>query len=283
MGFAAGSDNVQPLDQFNAVGAGQNATLSLPAADGLAYASITFDTNQPADKIERFRLFLNGDSIIDMTGSELKMREKYLGLPAGREGLYTFSWREPNHETREGRDFSGLVTMLGDTVTCEVKLAADASNPTIKAFAETYQVVTQTKAGVLPAPRTHVLRVAGQNVSASSVGRVQHSDIVKGPRIKRIHIGSGVGVIDNLEIKRNQLVVFDCSKEVNDHLLSRCGLVPQDKYFHYDPTREGFPIQDLEKTQSSGHLGSSGGTFVFYKNVVTSGVFKYLYETIEGV
>lgn len=271
-------DVITPMNAFSAVGAGERANVRLPTGDGLGYARLLFQSNLAPAEIGRLTVTLNTTVLIDMTGGELVMRRKYFGLPdKSAAGLFELDLRAPvgTYHTREGRDATSIVTENGDVLSIEVAIAAGAATPTLKGYAVTFAAAQRVRGGTVALRRRTSMTIKRQSFQTVATGEVENSAMPLGPRIQRVHIGGGSGAIDHLKIERNSQVMFDSPKAINDALLEQAGRAPQGNYFHYDPTQEGYVVQDTLITASQ--------NFIWRMNAETAGTIPFLFERLENV
>ena len=257
-------DYPRPLNSFSAVGAGERANVRLPSANGLRYDEIHLESNVAPADIERVTVTVNADVLVDITGTELRMREAYFGNVAVTN-MYTLSFREPMARTMGGTDLTSLVTQNGDNIVVEVDLASSVTNPTLKAYAIT---------SASPVGRQVVMRIRKQSFTPSATGEQEYTTMNRGPNIKRVHIGGAAGDLDKVTIERNQAVIYELTRARNEYLLGRDGLVPQSGYFHVDPISSGFALDDMLPTLAQ--------SFVWKFNVTTVGSLPLLAETVEA-
>lgn len=229
------------LNGFTGVNWDDKATLIV--SPGPTYHEIILETNLTPDQIERVEVNLNGDDIYQLTGAELKMLEAYKKRPAV-EGLYIIPFADIVGKNLTGSEYTALVTLPGDNLTLNVKIGqpADSANPgTIKLAAHAVVAESQPVRVLIP-------RIKTETMQATAEGDNEYMQLLGGfgpnKYLKRLHLKSAK--ISGIEIQRDRIQIYhNPSKAVNNLLLSRSKLAPQNGYWHFDPVRRGFLLQDL--------------------------------------
>lgn len=244
------------LNSFSAVGAGQTANLVLE--NGPYYQDIYLKYSGSASEIESVKLKLNTVSLFELSGTQLNMLADYYGYH--RELNYfalPLSCIQSNELKR--RLQTGIATFAGDNLVLEVKIAATATNPELEAFAE-----VRPNPGIRPVVR----RFMPYTIPANGAGVCQFTSFDKNqtgqsPRIVAAHFFKDGNDINSLEIKRDKTVLHEMEKAHNDFILKREGRTPQAKYYHFDPTRVDYPVEEAMATASQSlefkfDVGSAG-------------------------
>jgi hypothetical protein len=221
------------LDSFTAVGAGEVANLVL--ANGVRYDEIYLETNQP-NKIEYVRLTLNAIELFRLTKAELDMLDTHDGIPSS-SSYVSIPLAMTQANLLDSQLITGLVTGAGDNVVLEVKFAADAASPTLKAFAN-----VSAHGGV----RQVVRRFVKYTIPVAAEGEVDFTSLVKGPRILRMFFATNY--MDKLEIIQDMRSVFKLTKARNNMLLARAGKGSISNYFVLNAVKRDFPVIDAMAT-----------------------------------
>jgi len=205
---------------------------------GSTYHEIVLDTNSqtsseflsPAD-IEHVKVILNGDTILTMTGAQLKMINAYKGLHE-EDGIYIIPFGDRSANMIESQYFGALVTFPTDNISLEVKIAAKGTHVDAKPTLEGQAWVSARQDARIWLPRVRTL-----NFVASASGENTLDTLPRGPIIQKMHIQSAA---TRLVVRRERLEVFDSTKSINNFNLKQWGRDPQGGYFHFDPTATGF-------------------------------------------
>lgn len=264
------------FDSFNGSSAnGFNGKFNLQLPAGITYKEITIhSTHLNNDQLRRITLSLNGDSLIDVTGSVLRMIQKYKNETI-RDGKWVITFADFSMTTQEGQNLTSLVTLPGENVILEVETdAPTAAQVQAKAVAsiraEGILGISQTQR--LTAPRVYrdVMNggVAGENRFKNFVNQNRTTNPV---RIRRAHMFDGS--INNLEIKRNGITLFDKTLEDQNYSIERFGFAPQPDIFHFDAVKTAFGV--------AGPLRTQGSTFELIPTKNQVGDFEVIFETLE--
>jgi len=222
------------LDSFSAVEPGSDANLVIQP--GVTYDGIYLETSLAPSEIENARLQLNAEEIWSLSGAELVMLDKFdviydsFGGPVYRYSLPI------QYETAVLADMQRVTSLTigpGDNCVLKVKIAAGATSPTLEAFAET---------SAFRGYRDAIRKFERYTVPVAGAGTAEFFSVNRGSRVLRMHFKTAN--MDGLEIVRDRLKVYELDKGRNDYLLKRSGRVPQSGYFHFDPTKQGFPVLD---------------------------------------
>lgn len=227
------------LESFSAVGPGSTANLVL--ATGLTYDAIYIETNLAPAEILGVKLELNAEEIFNLTGAELVMLDQFDEVEASFAGP-TYRYNLPlQFESAVLADTQRTLSLAlgpGDNCVLNVDIAT-GTTPVLSAFAET---------GADRGKRELVRKFERYTVPVAAAGTTEFFSMNKGSRVIRMHFDSDD--MEGLEIVRDRLKLYELDKARNDFLLQRAGKTPQTGYFHFDPTKRGFPIIDSFSTQA---------------------------------
>ena len=256
-------------------GGGFSSQWSLNLDVGPTYKEIILDTNLDDDQLTQIMMTLNGDTFVDVSGADLQMLEAYKGN-AAETGKFVIPFSDFSAKTQEGQDLTELVTMEGDNLTIVVKTAAATAQQVTDSLVPTLTAQAVMASGLEPdgskKQRITLPRMYSELVQAGATGRNVYKNFNRGPRIRRMHLGSTVTA---LEIKRDKLTRFDSTKDMNEFLLKREGLVPQAGYYHFDPLMYKFAKSDF--------LQTAGQSFEVNPTVSAAGDVPVIFETVETV
>ena len=257
-------------------GGGFSSQWSLNMDVGPTYKEIVLDTNLDDDQLTQVMLTLNGDTFVDISGDDLQMLEAYKGNVA-ETGKFVIPFSDFSAKTQEGQDLTELVTMEGDNLTIVVKTAAATAAQVTASLVPTLTAQAVMASGLnadgSKKQRVTLPRLYSELVQAGATGRNVYKNFNRGPRIRRLHLGSAA--VTSLEIKRDKLTRFDSSKGMNEFLLKREALVPQTGYYHFDPLMYKFAKSDF--------LQTAGQSFEINPTVSSAGDVSVIFETVETV
>ncbi len=254
---------VKPLNSFNGVGFDSKASMSLPV--GPTYSEIHLSTNLTAAQIRQVSVILNGDTIIQVSGDDLVMMEKYKGHYV-EAGKFVIPFTNPNAKNQIGGQFGGLVTLAGENITLEVEIGSGSGAITLQAYS--FQLPAQAVRTYVPRIRTHVMQ-------ASSTGWNDFTTFPAGAAIfiRRAYFK---GAINRLKLDVDSLTLFDALTGVQAFQQKRVGRFPQDGIFIFDPTLEGYESADVLNT---GYRSE----FVFRLDTAEAKPIPILVESIQQV
>lgn len=251
------------LESFSAVGAGQSANLVL--ATGLTYDAVYIETNLAPADILGVKLELNAVEIFNLTGAELVMLDQFDEVEtsfAGPVYRYNLPLQFESAILADTQRTLSLALGPGDNCVLNVDIAPGASSPVLAAFAET---------GPDRGRRELVRKFERYTVPVAAAGTTEFFSMNKGSRVIRMHFSSAD--MTGLEIVRDRLKLYELDKARNDFLLQRAGKTPQTGYFHFDPTKRGFPIIDSFSTAAQ--------NLVFKLSMDAGGNVPVLVERLE--
>jgi Viral coat protein P2 N-terminal domain len=259
---------------FNGGGFSSQFTLNMDV--GPTYKEIVLDTNLDNDQLVQIMVTLNGDTIVDLSGEQLRMLEAYKDR-FQQDGKFVIPFADMSAKTQDGQNLTELVTLEGDNLTLTVKTGAATAGQVSSSLVPTLMGEAVMSSGVdangVKRKRVIIPRLYSELVQAGSTGRNVYKNFNRGPRIRRLHFESNV--VSNLEIKRDKLVRVDISADMNSYLLKREGLVPQANHFHFDPLMYKFAKSDF--------LQTAGQSFEINPTVTSVGDLPVIFETVETV
>lgn len=226
------------LQSFSAVGAGQTANLVL--AGGVTYDAIYIETNVPPAQITYVELKLNANEVFSLSGDELVMLDQFdevYSAFAGPTYRYALPLQIEYAVLADVQRQTGLVIGPGDNCVINVKIDGAAVTPVMSAFAET---------SAMRGARNVVRTFQRYTVPVAAAGITEFFNLNKGNRLLRAHFKSAD--MSSLEIVRDRLKIYELDKARNDYLLERAGRTVQAGYFHFDPTKHGYPVIDSMST-----------------------------------
>lgn len=236
---------VTKLNSFTGTGYGEKATLTIPI--GPTYDEFFLKTNLTAAQLTRVTLILNADEIIVLDGEMIKKLEAYKGL-AQTDGFFTIPMADITAKTKNGVNYTGLVTEVGDNITLEVEIAptAEQTPPAIELQAWATVSARQPARIVIPQIKKHTMQ-------ASSTEN-EFLDLTSGPLhlVRRMHFLSGE--IHALQIYRDFVKVYDATKELEEMRAKRNRRFWQTDVYHFDPIMRGFYIDELFQTMKQSEL-----------------------------
>lgn len=256
---------VKALNSFNGVGFNSKASMSLPV--GPTYNEIHLNTSLSASQIRQVSVVLNGDTIIQVSGDDLLMMEKYKGHYI-ENGVFVIPFTNPNAKNQNGAQFGGLVTLAGENITLEVEIGGGTGALTLDAIA--YQTPAP-----LDARRVWVPRIRTHTAQATAAGWNDFTTLPTNQFIflRRVYFKSD---LMRLKVERDNLILFDAKAAQQAYQQKRVGRFPQANTFIFDPTQYGFEQSDALNT---GH----NSEFVFSYEVDTAAPIAILVESIQQV
>ena len=264
------------FDSFNGSSAnGYSGRFNLQLPAGITYKEITLHgVNLNNNQIRRVTLSMNGDSLIDVTGEVLRMIQRFKNNHI-EDSKWVIPFTDFSMTTQEGQNLTSLITLPGENIVLEIETDAPTqeqvdNNSVASIRAEGILGVSQTQRITVPRLYRDVMNggVAGENRFRNFVNQNKTTSPV---RIRRAHMFDGS--INNLEIKRNGITLFDRPLGDNNYSLRRFGKAPQENIYHFDPVKTDFGIADALRTQ--------GSTFEMIVNKDTVGDFEAIFETLE--
>jgi len=237
--------------------------MSLPV--GPTYNEIHLVTSLSATQIRQVSVVLNGDTIIQVSGNDLVMMEKYKGHYV-QDGMFIIPFTNPTAKNQNGANFGGLVTLAGENITLEVEIGDGSNGITLDAYA--FQTPARATRVFVPRIRTHVMQAsaAGWNDFTTFPANAATS-------IRRAYFKAK---INRLKVERDNLILFDAKETLQRMQQKRVGRFPQENIYIFDPTMYGFEQADVLNT---GYQSE----FVFRVDAVEAKPISILVESIQQV
>ncbi|WP_394183375.1 major capsid protein P2 [Marinomonas posidonica] len=263
------------LNGFNGVGWGSKASMSL--ATGPTYNEIQLVTSLTAAQIRQVSVILNGDTIIQVTGKQLVMMEKYKKHHVQeaqfdgdgnltQKGIFVIPFTNPNAKNQNGAYFGGLVTLQGENITLEVEIENGSGALSLEAFS--YQAPAQSRRIFEPRIKEHIFQ-------ANATGWNDFTTLPTGADIN-IRRAYFKGDLKRLIMERDGITLFDVTAEVQAFQQQRTGRAPQEGYFILDPTMYGFEQADILNTGKKSE-------FVFRTELGKAEAVPILVESVKQV
>lgn len=261
------------IKSFSGVQRGEVASVQI--SGGPTLHEIALETNILPQHILRASLILNGDTIIEMTGEQMKMLERYK-KQYEQAGMFILPIADISGRSLEGQAETALVTFPTDNITLEVAIAPepDPQNPLVSPSLRADALVSAASD-----ERVIIPRVRTVTFSPDSTGENIMNTLPRGPELRRMHLRNSDGGspaecgIDFLRILRDRLTVYELSAHRNEFELKRRERAPQDLYFHFDPIASGFNRMDKFRTASD--------ELEFKLDMNNTNVVQILLETVE--
>lgn len=255
---------IKPLSSFNGVGFSSKMSMSLPP--GPTYNEIHLKTNLTAAQLRQISIVLNGDSIVQVSGDDLVMMERYKGHYVD-ETIFIIPFSNPNAKNKQGALYGSLVTLQGDQITLEIETGTGSG--AIELTATSFQSPSVSERLWIPRIRTHVMQAnaEGWNDYTTWPAGVDRS-------IRRAYFKSEG--LKQLKIEVDNLIYHDVKSDLLANQQKRVGRFPQEDVYVFDPTLYGFEMGDVFNT---GHRES----FVFRVDVANAAPIPILFETIQQI
>ncbi|MBJ7539255.1 major capsid protein P2 [Marinomonas transparens] len=263
------------LNGLNGVAWGSKASVALPA--GPTYTEIHLETSLTAEQIRQVNVILNGETIVQVSGADLVMMEKYKkhhiqeatfdndGVLT-QKGIFVIPFTNPTAKNQNGANFGGLVTLKGENITLEIEIADGTGALSLGGFS--YSTFAQARRIWEPNIKTHIFQ-------ANSTGLNDYPNFPSSDKVnlRRMYFK---GDISRLVLERDGTTLFDASKGVYEFQQVRVGRVPQTGYFTFDPTIYGYEMADVLNT-------GKVSEFVFRLDLGTAAAVPILVESIKQV
>ncbi|RCX07047.1 major capsid protein P2 [Marinomonas foliarum] len=242
------------LNGFNGVGWGSKASMSLPV--GPTYNEIQLITSLTAAQIRQVTVSVNGETIVQVSGAQLVMMEKYKKhfvqeaefettgegesevTTLTQSGVFVIPFTNPTAKNQNGAYFGGLVTLQGENVTLEVEIDNGSGSLSLEGMA--FLAPSQTRRIFMPRIREHIFQ-------ANAIGWNDFTTFPAGAAVN-IRRAYFKGEVNRLIVDRDTTTLFDVTKEVQAVQQKRVDRVPQDGYFVFDPTMYGYEQADVLNT-----------------------------------
>jgi hypothetical protein len=247
----------------------KNARNQMDVVPGATFQNLEIVTNITNPLlITKVEVELNGENIVNCTGSDLKMVQACTKRTRSA-ARYLIPFYRSEAKTIDGMRSGELVTLPTDTFTVFVTVGETAALvPTLRGRA----LVTPSQSVRYFIPKLDVI-----NVNASADGRNDYfwNNRSAALFIRRLHFGATD--ITKMRIYRDDLKVFEANAEDNaEDLGEGDDNAPQANYFHFDPAHIGFQLQGLFPTIARKEL-----RFEFEKTA--GGNVRVVRETIQQV
>ncbi len=242
------------IPNTTAVAANQPATWSVPIglryhSFQLAYSGITLA------QMDQIRLNVNGETIHRYTGVQRDKLNQFDGraaaggiltIPLDRFGLY----RQDGEEMTALR--TGVADKLGkiiNKVEIEIDVNAAAAAPAIAINA----TASDNPSGIGPGI---IQRVLSYNRNFGASGVVEWADLPKATEGSKYQVINRAAFfasnITNMEVSRDNKIIFQRTKALNDRVQLDGVRVPQSGLFVIDPTCEGYDFEGINLVQGNG-------------------------------
>lgn len=259
------------LPSFNAVGAGQTATVNLPTNRRYHKLFINYKGNankatMEAD-IEEIRILVDGNVQRRFSAADLFKVNALNGIGV-TPGFLPIYFSEPWRRNAIGEDALAWGMYDRGTFQIEIDIASGATSPTLSG-AYVYDNVAQ--------PLMNIMKWRKQSVGVTSTGLLTHSTLSKTDIYHRIHcFETAAGDIADVSIELDGLNVYDFTDAENTILLADAGLVTQSDAFHivFDETQR---VDDGLKMFYPD--GSKISDFIIDFNMSVANDFTMLIET----
>lgn len=228
------------MPSFEAVGAGQTATLRLPI--GLTFHQVWIEyAGVTLAQMTGIRVVANGQPIHTYgSGTELDRLNQYEGRSAAA-GILCLDFDRYGLLNQAEREFTALGTgNPGDpspltTLQIEIDVDAGAVGTTLSARA------------VQSIPQNLGLFKKLRRFTYSPGGALDFeiSDLPKGDIINWLAFQFSANDLNRLRVERDNYTVFDREDQLNERIQSDGVRVPQGSQFVYDPTEEGVGTEGL--------------------------------------
>lgn len=238
------------LPSFNAVGAGQTATLNLPT--GVRYHNIKMFYKDNATKasiiaaINEVRIKIDGK--VQRTFKPDELYKVYAANGVNFiAGLLPIYFSEPWRRNATSEDILAWGTVGVGTFQIEVDIKSTATAPKLHAFA----VVDNVQAQLVD-----IIKWRRQNIPNNETGLLTLNTLSKKPNevYQRMHcFETAANDINSVDIKLDAFQAFDNDGVTNKANMADQGMVAQDGVFHiiFDETQrieDGLPVVDRNGT-----------------------------------
>jgi hypothetical protein len=255
------------LNAFQGVAPGARASLQItPGATFQMIELISNITN--VAHIEKIEVELNGQTIVNVTGYDVKTLLEGYTKRSRSAGRYVVNFFNPEAKTLNSMRVGELVTLPSDTLTVYVTFAAAAVSPTLRARA----LVTPAQPMRRFLPKIFTINVdpavIGENLFNYPVRRGDHF-------IRRLHFKSAN--VSKLQVFRDDLKVFNATATDNREDLNEGGdNAAVANVFHFDPAHIGYQLEGAFPTIAQKALE-------FRYDVTALGAVPILCETLDQV
>lgn len=190
-------------------------------------------TSFTKSNIALIKLKANGKVFMEVTGDQADKMQTFRGITASAAFL-VLDFTEIRGRDLADQLIGGFDTSVGiQSLTMEVTISG-ATAPTLEAWTIESQPQPAEVAGLM----TKVLRYPF-SVAAGGVLPIPLPFGQSGAVIKRLHLESSAGQVDEVTIKQDGLVVFEATKALNDYMNTEHGRSNQTNWFSVDFIRDG--------------------------------------------
>lgn len=236
---------------------------------GPTYKRIILRTNLAISQIAQVVLKLNSETIVDLSGPQLEMLQKYKKKHV-EDGVIVIPFCDFTQKLIGGQNLTELVTMETDNLTLRVKTGAATAGQLDAALVPT--ISGKAILGPAREKRTVLPKLYSSLIQVGTTGKNVYKNFERGPRILRMHLN---GQVARLEIERDSVKRFEADLVDNNFQLVDFGFEPQDGYFHFDPIKTGFATDDA--------LVTAGRSFEINPFVASADDVPTIFEVIERV
>ena len=229
------------LPSFEGVAAGATATLRMPLGRtyerlNLSYSGVTLA------QLKEIRLIGNGKTMMRWVGAELiNVMNKFDRMEAAA-GILVLNFVRHGMMTKIGIE----ETAIGTGVPANEKFPVTLSTLQLEVDidpAATAPVLSATSIETAPQPLGMIRKIRTFNHSPTAAGEYEIANLPKGDLIARIIFKTSN--LNSLRIERDNRVIFERTKAENELLQKNGKRTPQDGYFIYDPSEEGYATEAL--------------------------------------
>lgn len=245
---------VIPLESFNSVSSGSTATLSIQGGITIDEIHLKYNhdaTNFNLTHIERVQIMLGGTDLVDLSGAELVMLEKYRGRFV-EDGRIVIPFKELTSKTWIGEHVGAVILYPSEQLHIKVKIGTLGASysPTLSGTIETRPSTILRDGKLVQQQRKILPKIVKYPSNSATGGDVLLNSFDRSPAIrhKRMHFYSPN--MTGLKLYRDDVLQFDQDKADNNFMIKRHDLVPQADYFHLDHTRDGYIEQNSFRTDS---------------------------------
>lgn len=225
---------IKELPSFQAVNGGQTAICNLPL--GMTYHQILlrYQADEGAgvvdateavfkDDLTEIRLIVDGDTKVQLSGTELVGLLEYYGLTI-EDGVLPVLFSRPWQRTMEGEDELAYGTADVQTMSLEVDIKAGTTSPSLTGFA--------VKGPNAPLGRHLAIRRYGQTY-AGAAGEFEISDIPRGP-YAQLATHFTTDKVSRVEVEANQRIVYEADTQIAKAYFAQTARVLQTGFTHVD-------------------------------------------------
>ena len=265
---------LEKLPSFQPVAAGQRALLKVPKyAMTLTRVQMVLGGTFTKANIEQINVKIGSRVIWDLTGLELEAINSYKGLDDPATHL-TIDFTEKDAGDIVGKEIGGIdmTQISGDEIYIEVKIAAAAVNPTLRA----------TAFWTPPQGNDLIKKYVKQGTANLSAGRTDINFNPMGSLIQRMYIGytgtdwgaSANGNVADLRVRKNGNAVWDEVSCLDARVIqAHYGKVPQSKFYVYDPI--------VDNNQSGALVTADAKSLLIQPLLTASDTLACIFEVLD--